>query len=300
MNILVEYQYDAWGNIIETKTSTTHSAKAQRVVDSNRYFYRGYRYDEETNLYYLNSRYYNPVTHRFINADGLLGEQGNILGHNMYAYTQNNPVMYSDISGYFAITTLLIFAGVGALVGSAVGAYIGYKVTGEFCLEYTIAGAFTGALTFSGAYLAYTSIATASAMLMAEKQFTSTGIMLYLGINGTSSAIAQYHANQVNGTDPYRYIFGSFVGGVLGAGLNPLSPLIAATTSSMINEFERKLFFDYSNPGYSWRNVLENTKNYSVANYASYGIAWAGQFNPFTTIFSNYLSDLIVYILEEK
>jgi RHS repeat-associated protein len=45
-------------------------------------------------LYYLNSRFYSSETHRFLNADGLLGQQGNILGHNMYAYTQNNPVMY--------------------------------------------------------------------------------------------------------------------------------------------------------------------------------------------------------------
>ena len=38
---------------------------------------------------------------RFINADGLLGQQGNILGHNMYAYTQNNPVMYVDPDGFY-------------------------------------------------------------------------------------------------------------------------------------------------------------------------------------------------------
>ncbi len=123
MEILVEYQYDAWGNIIEVKTSSTHSVEAQRVLDSNRYFYRGYRYDEETNLYYLNSRYYNPVIHRFINADGLLGQQGNILGHNMYSYTSNNPVMYLDISGEFPVLIACII--VGALIGGAVGAVVG-------------------------------------------------------------------------------------------------------------------------------------------------------------------------------
>jgi len=52
-------------------------------------------------LYYLNSRYYNPEIGRFINADGLVGQTGEILSHNMYAYTSNNPVMRVDENGYF-------------------------------------------------------------------------------------------------------------------------------------------------------------------------------------------------------
>ncbi len=56
--------------------------------------------DVETGLYYLNSRYYNPEIGRFINADGLIGETGKLLSHNMYAYCGNNPVMRVDPSGY--------------------------------------------------------------------------------------------------------------------------------------------------------------------------------------------------------
>ena len=55
--------------------------------------------DVETGLYYLNSRYYNPEMGRFINADGLIGQTGEILSHNMYAYTSNNPVMRTDSTG---------------------------------------------------------------------------------------------------------------------------------------------------------------------------------------------------------
>ncbi len=88
-DIVVEYRYDAWGNIIYKTPSST-------LADINPYRYRGYRYDEESSLYYLNSRYYDSSISRFINADGLLGATGDILGHNMYAYTQNNPVMYVD------------------------------------------------------------------------------------------------------------------------------------------------------------------------------------------------------------
>jgi len=91
-DIVVEYSYDAWGNI-------TYQTPNETIATANPYRYRGYRYDEETNLYYLNSRYYNPETGRFLNADGIL-DTGGVLGKNMYAYTYNNPVMFVDPSGY--------------------------------------------------------------------------------------------------------------------------------------------------------------------------------------------------------
>jgi RHS repeat-associated protein len=74
---------------------------ALNIALINQYRYRGYRYDSEVNLYYLNSRYYNPETARFINADGIIGQVGNIQSTNMFAYCANNPVMYTDISGMF-------------------------------------------------------------------------------------------------------------------------------------------------------------------------------------------------------
>ena len=117
--ILIEYEYDAWGNIIQVDYNQSYLTEAQQVHSVNQYFYRGYRYDKEIDLYYLNSRFYNSNIGRFINADGLLGQQGNILGHNMYAYTQNNPVMYSDISGYapeWLKTTGIIIAAIAIVV----------------------------------------------------------------------------------------------------------------------------------------------------------------------------------------
>ena len=63
----------------------------------------GYRYDTETGLYYLNSRYYNPEWGRFINADGITAAAGDLLSANMFAYCKNNPVNMSDPSGYFCL-----------------------------------------------------------------------------------------------------------------------------------------------------------------------------------------------------
>lgn len=61
----------------------------------NPYSDRGYRYDTETGLYYLQSRYYNPEWGRFINADTLIVQTEELLGHNMVAYTRNNSVNMS-------------------------------------------------------------------------------------------------------------------------------------------------------------------------------------------------------------
>lgn len=77
--------------------------------------------DVETGWYYLQSRYYNPELGRFINADGLVGPQGVILGHNMYAYTQNNPVMMVDPDGNWPkLSSVLKIVAVAAVITVAV------------------------------------------------------------------------------------------------------------------------------------------------------------------------------------
>jgi len=68
----------------------------------NPFRYRSYYYDFETNLYYLNSRYYDPETGRFVNADdiGVLTQAKDILnGLNLYSYCNNNPVNFTDENG---------------------------------------------------------------------------------------------------------------------------------------------------------------------------------------------------------
>ncbi len=93
-NAVVEYTYDAWGKPL-TKIGTL----AATLGMLNPFRYRGYVFDEETGLYYLRSRYYNPVWGRFLNADTLLGKRGGLLSHNIFAYCANNVVRYADPSG---------------------------------------------------------------------------------------------------------------------------------------------------------------------------------------------------------
>ncbi len=106
-NIVVKYSYDAWGNILYQWTSITN------LDDINPYRYRGYRYDEETNLYYLNARYYDPSIARFISADDvsfISDDQASSI--NLYAYTLNNPVMGYDPYGTFDWARILLAAGI--------------------------------------------------------------------------------------------------------------------------------------------------------------------------------------------
>ena len=102
---VVNYTYDSWGKLISIKDGSGNDVTTDtaHVGYRNPYRYRGYRYDNETGLYYLQSRYYNPEWGRFINVDGIVGQTGKLLAHNMFAYCQNDPVNASDPSGFVAL-----------------------------------------------------------------------------------------------------------------------------------------------------------------------------------------------------
>jgi RHS repeat-associated protein len=100
---VVHYAYDAWGNLISTTGDM-----ADTLGFYNPLRYRGYVYDEETELYYLQSRYYNPEIGRFINGDGFASTGQGVLGNNMFAYCANNPVCNMDITGARYIDALSV------------------------------------------------------------------------------------------------------------------------------------------------------------------------------------------------
>jgi RHS repeat-associated protein len=96
--IVVEYTYSTYGEVLSITGSL-----ASTIGVLNPYRYRGYRYDNESGLYYLQSRYYNPVWGRFINADILIKSNGSVLGENMFSYCLNNPVIGVDSNGLLTL-----------------------------------------------------------------------------------------------------------------------------------------------------------------------------------------------------
>ena len=102
------YVYDAWGNCTVSTESGITVTERSIVRTYNPFRYRGYYYDADTGLYYLQSRYYNPQWGRFLNADGYASTGQGLLGYNMYAYCGNNPVNRKDPAGQFWITALVV------------------------------------------------------------------------------------------------------------------------------------------------------------------------------------------------
>ena len=113
---VVTYTYDAWGNPL-----TTTGTMAGTLGKLNPFRYRGYVYDTETGLYYLQSRYYNPETGRFINADNesliTTSPESISIDKNQFSYCDNNPIVRTDAEGHnWILVSALINGTVSAVL----------------------------------------------------------------------------------------------------------------------------------------------------------------------------------------
>ena len=165
--LVASYNYGAWGNY------SVHGADGKKTTDAtfighiNPLRYRGYYYDRETRLYYLQSRYYDFANCRFINADTFATTDANgFLSANMFAYCENNPIMRTDESGE-------LFA---EIVGGIIGAFVSTTsamVAGDTGPKLALAfieGAISGAITRSTAgMIANGVIAVVNGVIAAEE-----------------------------------------------------------------------------------------------------------------------------------
>ena len=100
--LVASYNYGAWGNYSVHDKDGKKNTSTSFIGHINPLRYRGYYYDRETRLYYLQSRYYDFANCRFINADAYATTNaGSFLSCNMFAYCGNNPVNRADQSGTF-------------------------------------------------------------------------------------------------------------------------------------------------------------------------------------------------------
>ena len=172
---VVEYTYDAWGNILDIEGSM-----ASTLGQFNPLRYRGYVYDNETGLYYVSSRYYNPEIGRFINADAAIGQIGNVQGTNMFAYCFNNPVNMSDPTGNWPkLSTIFTVVAAAAVAVAAVA------VTVATC------GAAAPALAVAGGGI----IGGISAGAAATAASVATGAMIVAGVS-TAAAVTSVVAEK--------------------------------------------------------------------------------------------------------
>ena len=111
----IEYSYDAWGKF----TTSYSNGGASTGAKNNPFKYRGYYYDSDLRIYYLNSRYYDQTTRRFINADGYVSTGQGMLGNNMFAYCNDNPVSFVDKNGTDAIYVVALGSDGIPIVGHA-------------------------------------------------------------------------------------------------------------------------------------------------------------------------------------
>ena len=133
-----EYVYSPWGEIISAEGD---------LAEVNPLRYRGYYYDSETGFYYLQSRYYDPENHRFINADSYSStDSGDAIACNMFAYCRNNPAIAADENGEWL--NIVVGAIVGAVVNT-VSAVIQQKPIDEIIVS-GVCGAVSGGLTAMG------------------------------------------------------------------------------------------------------------------------------------------------------
>ena len=140
---VVSYSYDAWGQIINTTGSL-----ANTLGKLNPFKYRGYIYDEETGLYYLRSRYYNPDLCRFINADDVesMGADGDINGYQLFIYCMNDPVNLKDEAGSWSLPNWAKIAiSAAIIIGAAVVATV--ATGGVACIAAGAIGAANGAVS---------------------------------------------------------------------------------------------------------------------------------------------------------
>lgn len=170
--VVVQYKYDAWGNHLVLDDAGAVITDTTNIGYLNPFRYRGYYYSQDLGLYYLKSRFYDPVTSRFISPDATSYLAPDVInGLNLYAYCNNNPVMNVDPEGHawwewlvaVAVVVVCAVAAVAtagaslvvsaALAGAAVGGGVSVasqavdvaRNGGDFSWGKFAAGAATGA-----------------------------------------------------------------------------------------------------------------------------------------------------------
>ena len=201
-NLLYQYEYDAWGNhtVLDAQGNTI-SPDAPHVANFNPLRYRGYFFDTETGLYLTGSRYYDPVTCRFINADTatvLTASPDSLYDKNLFAYCDNNPIMRADNTGEF--WNIIVGAVFGAGIELASQLISGKSLSEVNWTKVGISAA-SGALTAATGPIAGSLIsgATDVAIDAIDGNINSVGDAVKSFVGGTTKAAISYGVSSAIG-----------------------------------------------------------------------------------------------------
>ena len=140
---VASYTYDPYGKILSAEGI---------MAETNPLRYRGYYYDTESGLYYLQSRYYDPAVCRFVNADGYASTGQGVLGYNMFAYCNNSPIIASDPDGEWlnVVVGMVVGAAVNCGIAIAEGKSAGGVIMATVCGLVSGGGAAMGLGAITG------------------------------------------------------------------------------------------------------------------------------------------------------
>ena len=229
------YTYEnAWGDHLVSYTSTT-------AAQYNPFRYRGYYYDTDLGMYYLQSRYYDPATARFINVDDIsiiTATPAALTDKNLFAYCDNNPVVRIDQGG--KVWNWLVGTIVG-VSGSALVASMQNKKGKEFW-AHVASGAVSG---FLGGF----AIDIASFFTVSALGRIGVGAFSNTFASGVSYAVeCSVAGNQFQVTSfMIDCIFGGMIGSLLGVIDGSHKSMIESVTSSAGKKaLERGITFTYA------------------------------------------------------
>ena len=195
--VIARYVYDAWGRVLQVTDAHCNSVadNSDHIANINPFRYRGYYYDQETQLYYLQSRYYDPKVGRFINADVpemlFRNLDCNIL--NLFYYCNNDPINRADSEGKWGFFTyLLIGIAIAGIIGTGIACGIRWMKDYQNSDEYDelISG---GQFLYSVMYFILGFLSGAVSCLLA----LLSGKMLWVMYSALDYTVKQYYTYKI-------------------------------------------------------------------------------------------------------